>query len=115
MPNDPFAVLGLSSSATEDEIKSAYRKLAKKYHPDLNPGDKAAEEKMREVNEAYTRALQIKKTGRDPYQNPYGSAGSSSGASAVISASVGSVTSSRSVFSMSMTRLPAARRMTRTP
>ena len=81
MPNDPFAVLGLSSSATEDEIKSAYRKLAKKYHPDLNPGDKAAEEKMREVNEAYTRALQIKKTGRDPYQNPYGSAGSSSGAS----------------------------------
>ena len=73
MPNDPFAVLGLSSSATEDEIKSAYRKLAKKYHPDLNPGDKAAEEKMREVNEAYTRALQIKKTGRDPYQNPYGS------------------------------------------
>ena len=81
MPNDPFAVLGLNSSATEDEIKSAYRKLAKKYHPDLNPGDKAAEEKMREVNEAYTRALQIKKTGRDPYQNPYGGSGSSSGAS----------------------------------
>lgn len=79
MPNDPFAVLGVSSSATEDEIKSAYRKLAKKYHPDLNPGDKAAEQKMREVNEAYTRALQIKKTGRDPYQNPYGSG--SSGAS----------------------------------
>ena len=77
MPNDPFAVLGLNSSATEDEIKSAYRKLAKKYHPDLNPGDKAAEEKMREVNEAYTRALQIKKTGKDPYQNPYSSSGSS--------------------------------------
>jgi len=81
MPNDPFAVLGVSSSATEDEIKSAYRKLAKKYHPDLNPGDKAAEEKMREVNDAYTRALQIKKTGRDPSANPYGSGGygSSSG------------------------------------
>ena len=78
MANDPFAVLGLSSSATEDEIKSAYRKLAKKYHPDLNPGDKAAEQKMREVNEAYTRALQIKKTGRDPYQDPYGSASSGS-------------------------------------
>lgn len=73
MPNDPFSVLGVSSSATEDEIKSAYRKLAKKYHPDLNPGDKEAEKKMREVNEAYTRALQIKKTGRDPYQDPYGS------------------------------------------
>ena len=61
--NDPFAVLGVSSSATEDEIKSAYRKLAKKYHPDLNPGDKAAEAKMREINEAYTLALQIKKNG----------------------------------------------------
>ena len=78
MPNDPFAVLGVSSSATEDEIKSAYRKLAKKYHPDLNPGDKAAEQKMREVNEAYTRALQIKKTGRDPYQNSYGPGASGS-------------------------------------
>ena len=61
--HDPFAVLGVSSSATEDEIKSAYRKLAKKYHPDLNPGDKAAEAKMREINEAYTQALQIRKNG----------------------------------------------------
>ena len=78
MPNDPFAVLGVTSSATEDEIKAAYRKLAKKYHPDLNPGDKAAEQKMREVNEAYTRALQIKKTGQDPYRNPYGSGSSDS-------------------------------------
>ena len=77
MANDPFAVLGISSSATEDEIKSAYRKLAKKYHPDLNPGDKTAEAKMREVNEAYTRALQIRKTGRDPYQDPYGASGAS--------------------------------------
>ena len=51
MPNDPFTVLGVSSSATEDEIKAAYRKLAKKYHPDLNPGDKVAEQKMREVND----------------------------------------------------------------
>ncbi len=81
MPNDPFSVLGISSSATEDEIKAAYRKLAKKYHPDLNPGDKTAEQKMREVNEAYTRALQIKKTGQDPYRDPYGSSSSSSGAS----------------------------------
>ena len=76
MVNDPFTVLGVSSSASEDEIKAAYRKLAKKYHPDLNPGDKNAEQKMREINEAYTRALQIRKTGRDPYQEPYGSSGS---------------------------------------
>jgi len=76
MPNDPFAVLGLSASATEDEIKSAYRKLAKKYHPDLNPGDKTAEAKMREVNDAYTRALQIKKGKPDPaYQNGSASSG----------------------------------------
>ena len=82
MPNDPFTVLGVSSSASEDEIKSAYRKLAKKYHPDLNPGDKSAEEKMKEVNEAYTRALQIRKTGHDPYSDPYGSfRGSSYGGS----------------------------------
>ena len=78
--NDPFAVLGVSPSATEDEIKSAYRKLAKKYHPDLNPGDKVAEQKMREVNEAYTQALQIKKGGGS---SPFGSSyGSSSGNSA---------------------------------
>ncbi len=75
MVNDPFAVLGVSSSASEDEIKSAYRKLAKKYHPDINPGDKHAEEKMREVNEAYTEALRIKKGGpsaRSSYGSPYG-------------------------------------------
>ncbi|MBQ6506956.1 MAG: J domain-containing protein [Clostridia bacterium] len=63
MTRDPFSVLGLTSSATEDEIKSAYRKLAKKYHPDLNPGDKNAEQKMKEVNEAYAEALRIKKEG----------------------------------------------------
>ena len=45
-------VLGIGKNATDAEIKSAYRKLAKKYHPDLNPGDKDAEEKFKEVNEA---------------------------------------------------------------
>lgn len=49
---DYYEVLGIGKNATDAEIKSAYRKLAKKYHPDLNPGDKTAEEKFKGVNEA---------------------------------------------------------------
>lgn len=53
MIDDPYKVLGISQNATQEEIKKAYRKKAREYHPDLHPGDPAAAQKMNEVNQAY--------------------------------------------------------------
>ena len=53
MNRDPYQVLGVSPGASDEEVTKAYRKLAKKYHPDLNPGDASAAEKMSEINAAY--------------------------------------------------------------
>src|SRR5204863_7071066 len=53
MAKDYYQILGVPRKADEKEIKSAYRKLARKYHPDVNPGDKVSEAKFKEVSEAY--------------------------------------------------------------
>ena len=53
MISDPYKVLGVGRDASDEEIKQAYRRLAKKYHPDLNPGDQEAAKRMQEVNAAY--------------------------------------------------------------
>src|SRR5579883_3111892 len=50
---DYYKVLGVARDASADDIKKAFRKLARKHHPDVNPGDKKAEEKFKEINEAY--------------------------------------------------------------
>lgn len=62
---DPYRVLGISPSASEDEIKKAYRNLAKKYHPDVNNGSAEAEQKMKEVNEAYSTVMKMRRDGTD--------------------------------------------------
>ena len=68
---DPYRVLGLSPGASKDEVTKAYRKLAKKYHPDLNPGDEQAAKKMAEVNAAYDSIINGTPYGPRAQQSPY--------------------------------------------
>ena len=60
MTEDPYKVLGVPPTASDDEIQKAYRKMVKKYHPDVNPGDETAEKKMREINAAYDQIRNIR-------------------------------------------------------
>ena len=76
MPRDYYEVLGVKRDASEDEIKKAYRKLARQYHPDRNPGDKEAEAHFKEVQEAYD--VLSDKTKRAQYDR-FGSAGPEAG------------------------------------
>lgn len=75
MIGDPYKVLGVSPDATDEEIKRAYRRLAKKYHPDLNPGDQEAARKMQEVNAAYEQIKNPEKAHQGPTGSPYGGYG----------------------------------------
>ncbi|MBQ8505998.1 MAG: DnaJ domain-containing protein [Clostridia bacterium] len=76
---DPYRVLGVSQGASEDEIKKAYRNLAKKYHPDVNNGSPEAEARMKEVNEAYSQVMKMKREGASGSQNSYGGGYGNSG------------------------------------
>lgn len=69
---DPYSVLGISPSASEDEIKKAYRALAKKYHPDVNQGSVEAERRMKEVNEAYSTIMKMRREGTSGSAGSYG-------------------------------------------
>ena len=91
MVSDPYRVLGLSPGASDEEVKAAYRKLAKKYHPDLNPGNQRAADRMNEINAAYEQIKNPQQqenygqsyssaTYSDPWGSSYGGSYGSAGA-----------------------------------
>ena len=82
MFDDPYKILGVSPDATDDEIKQAYRRLAKQYHPDRNPGDEYAAKKMQQINAAYEQIKNpaaYRSAGSDRGYGGYGSYSQSTG------------------------------------
>ena len=82
MFDDPYKILGVSPDATDDEIKQAYRRLAKQYHPDRNPGDEYAAKKMQQINAAYEQIKNptaYRSSGSDRGYGGYGSYSQSTG------------------------------------
>src|SRR6516225_8874819 len=81
MPGDLYDILGVKRDASEEEIKKAHRKLARQYHPDRNPGDKQAEAKFKEIQDAYdilsdkTKRAQYDRFGRAGPDGGFGGAG----------------------------------------
>ena len=72
MIDDPYKILGVSPNATDEEIKQAYRRLAKLYHPDRNPGDEEAAKKMQQINAAYEQIKNPAQSGGYSQYDPFG-------------------------------------------
>ena len=101
--NDPYSVLGITPSATEEEIKKAYRSKCKEFHPDLHPGDAAAEEKFKEVQAAYSEIMKIKQNGGS-YTGGYAGGGSGYGGQQYYRSGYGSA-QQNDPFGLALTRL----------
>lgn len=76
---DPYRILGVSPQASDEEIKKAYRALAKKYHPDVNNGSAEAEARMKELNEAYSTVMKLRREGASAGYGGYGGYGGYAG------------------------------------